>query len=222
MHKPEIDDLVARFRAELIAESQKYRGSKAVGAIGAFIVAIEAHRVHYAKKLAAIRVNADAVTDHLGNETELMIDAMVQREIQRVRTAGCVELNPELCNDQQPPQSDRPDELIRETQNVAPVGPEIVEEESGAEKYVSPDRREQRSDIERIMFLEEDQPESVAKNLHVAIESVASMSSEKIDRVISNALEGLRNIMPNEGERVIHDNHQLRQSEPRGNGDGAA
>jgi hypothetical protein len=97
-----------------------------------------------------------------------------------------------------------------------------VVEETGAEKYVPPDRREQRSDIERIMFLEESQADPVAENLNAAVQSVASMSSEQIDRVIGNALEGLRSVMRNDSERVGDENHQSRQPEPRGSGDEAA
>jgi hypothetical protein len=221
MHKSEIENLVALFRADLIAESLKYHGSKAVGAVGSFVAAIESHRTRYAKKFAAIRVNADAATNHLINESERTVDALALQEIQRARDTGCVELNHELSADQQPPQSQGTVELIRESQsNVAPVVKEIVAEETGAEKYVSPDRREQRNDIERIMFLEESQADPVAENLNAAVQSVATMSSEEIDRVISNALEGLRSIMPNNGERV--GDYRSRQSELRGSGDEAA
>jgi hypothetical protein len=193
MHKSEIENLVALFRVELIAESLKYQGSKAVGAVGSFVAAIESHRTRYAKKLTKIRAEADAATNHLANETEQAIDALAQQEIQRVRSAGRIELNPELAPDQQPPQSQGTVELIGESQsNVAPTGPEIVAGESGTEKYVPPDRREQRSDIERIMFLEESQADPVAENLNAAVQAVASMSSDEIDRVITNALEALQ------------------------------
>jgi hypothetical protein len=194
MHKSEIENLVALFRVELIAESLKYQGSKAVGAVGSFVAAIESHRTRYAKKLTKIRAEADAATNHLANETEQAIDALAQQEIQRVRSAGRIELNPELAPDQQPHQSQGKVELIiRESQrNVAPVGSEIVAEESGTEKYIPPDRREQRSDIERIMFLEESQADPVAENLNAAVQAVASMSSDEIDRVITNALEALQ------------------------------
>jgi hypothetical protein len=224
MHKSEIENLVAAFRAELIADSLKYQGSKAVGAVGSFVAAVESHRTRYAKRFSEIRVNADATINYLANETERTIDALAQQEIQRARDMGRVELNPELSPDQQPHQSQGTVELIiRESQrNVAPVGSEIVAEESGTEKYIPPDRREQRSDIDRIMFLEESQADPVAGNLNAAVQSVASMSLEEIDRVINAALEGLRSIMPNDGERVGDENHQSRQSEPRGNGDEAA
>jgi hypothetical protein len=223
VHKSEIENLATGFRAELIAESLKYRGSNAVGAVGSFAAAIELHRTRYAKKLAKIRAEGDAATNYLANETEQTIDALAGQEIQRARDTGRVELNPELSPDQQTPQSQGRVELIRESQrNIAPMGLEIVAEESSAEKYIPPDRREQRSDIERIMFLEESQADPVAENLNAAVQSVASMASEEIDRVINTALEGLRNIVPNDGERVGDANHQSRQSEPRGSGNEAA
>jgi hypothetical protein len=223
MHKSEIENLVVQFRAELIADCLKYQGSKAIGAVGSFVAAIELHRTHYAKKIAAIRVNADAATNYLANEAEQTIVSLALQEIQRARDTGRVELNPELSPEQQPPQSQGTVELIRESQsNVAPVELGIVAEESSAEKYILPDRREQRSNIERIMFLEEGQADPVAENLNAAVQSVASMSSEEIDQVINTALEGLRSIMPNDPEGVGDENHQLRQSEPRGNGNEAA
>jgi hypothetical protein len=220
MHKSEIENLAIGFSVELIAERLKYRGS---GALGAFVTAIEAHRARYAKKFCTIRVDADAATIALANETERTIDALARQEIQRARNAGRVELSPELSTDQQPPQSHATVEPIRESKrNVAPVGLEIMAEESDPEKYAPPDRREQRSDIERIMFLEQSQADPTAENLNVAVQFVVTMPSEEIDRVISSALEGLRDTMPNEDEGVSRENYQLRQSEPHGNGDGAA
>jgi hypothetical protein len=145
------------------------------------------------------------------------------QEIQRARDTGCVELNPDLSSEQQLPQSQGTVELIRGSQSdVVPVGLEIVAEESGEEKYIPPDRREQRNKIERIMFLEEIQADPVAENLNAAVQSVASMSSEEIDRVINTALGGLRSIMPNDREGMTDENHQSRQSEPGGNGNEAA
>jgi hypothetical protein len=223
MHKSEIENLVTQFRAELIADCLKYQGSKAIGAVGSFVAAIESHRTRYAKKFAEIRVNADAAINYLANETERTIDSLALEEIRRARDTGRVELNPEFSLEQRPPQSQGTVELIRESQsNVAPVGLEIAAKKSGGEKYIPPDRREQRSNIERIMFLEESQADPVAENLNAAVQSVASMASEEIDRVINTALEGLRNIVPNDGERVGDANHQSRQSEPRGSGNEAA
>jgi hypothetical protein len=219
MYRPEINNLVAQFRGDLIAECERYRGSKAVGAVGAFIASIEAHRAEYAKKLASICMSADAATNNLCNEIKRTIDDLAQQEIQRVRAAGRVELNPEWGPDQRPPQPRSTAELIKEPQrNLAPVERKIIAEESTTEKYNPPDRREQRSDIERIMILEEGETAPIAENLHAAVETVASMSSAEIDRVIGNALDGLRANKPDEDERVSHDTHQLR-SKRSGNGD---
>jgi hypothetical protein len=239
MHKSEIENLANGFRAELIAESLKYRGSEALGAVGAFVTAIEGHRALYAKKIRTIRLDADAATLALANETEQTINALAQQEIQRARNVGRVELNPELSTDQQPPQSHATVEPIRESKrDVAPARLEIMAEESDpekyappdrrerrsdmaeesdSEKYVPPDRREQQSDIERIMFLD-----PTAENLNGAVQFVATMPLEEVDRVISSALEGLRDMMPDEGARVSRGSHQLRRSEPRGSGDGVA
>jgi hypothetical protein len=104
VHKSEIENVAAGFRAELISVSLKYRGSKAVGAVGSFVAEIEAHRAGYAKKFATIHVGANAATIALADETERKIDALAQQEIQRVRNAGRVELIPELPPDQHPPQ----------------------------------------------------------------------------------------------------------------------
>jgi hypothetical protein len=200
--KSQIENLVALFRVELIAESLKYQCSTAIGTIGSFVATIEAHRTRYAKELITIGVDADTATTHLASEIERTIEALARQEIRRARDTGRVELNPELSPDQQTPQSQGRVELIRESErNIAPVGLEIVAEEAGAKKYVAPDRREQRSDVERIMFQEESQAGAVAENVNPVIESVASMPSEEIDRVIDNTLKGLRSIMPGYGER---------------------
>ena len=215
VHKSEIENVAAGFRAELISVSLKYRGSKAVGAVGSFVAEIEAHRAGYAKKFATIRVGADAATIALADETERKIDAMAQQEIQRVRNAGRVELIPELPPDQHPPQphatvdpitnkENRKKRMptLREARNVAPVGLEIMAKESGPEKYAPPDRHAQQRDIERIMFLQWSQADPAndpaAENLKAAVQRVPSMSLDEIDQV----MEGVRNMMPKEDECV--------------------
>jgi hypothetical protein len=89
--KAEIEDLAFRFCNEVKAEILKHRGSKAVGVVGSFVVNIEAYRAHYAKKLDAIRADADAATVFLADEVGREIDALAAKEIRRVRDAGCVE-----------------------------------------------------------------------------------------------------------------------------------
>jgi hypothetical protein len=93
--------------------------------------------------------------------------------------------------------------------NVAPVGIETMVEEPGPEKYAPPNRRvpEKGSDVERIAFLRQQRSEadpangSAAENLNAVVQRVASVSLEEIDRVI-RALEGVRDMMRKEGERV--------------------
>jgi hypothetical protein len=89
--KAEIEDLALSFRNEVKAEILKHRSSTAVGVIGNFIVNIEAHRARYAKKLHAIRVDADAATVFLADEVGREIDSLAEKEIKRVRDAGRVE-----------------------------------------------------------------------------------------------------------------------------------
>jgi hypothetical protein len=82
-------------------------------------------------------------------------------------------------------------------------------EKSGPEKYAPPDRRapEKRSDAEHIAFLRQQRGEttptneSPTENLNGVIQRVAGDSMEEIDRVI-RALEGVRDIIRDEGERV--------------------
>ena len=83
-------------------------------------------------------------------------------------------------------------------------------EESGPEKYAPPDRRraaETRNDVERIAFLRQQQMkadpanDSPVGNLNAMVQRAASTSLEEIDRVI-RALEGVRDMVRNEGERV--------------------
>jgi hypothetical protein len=82
-------------------------------------------------------------------------------------------------------------------------------EESGPEKYAPSNRRapEKGSDAERIAFLRQQQSQanpanpSAAQELNAAVRRVASTSLEEIDRVI-RALEGVRDMIRNEGERV--------------------
>jgi hypothetical protein len=211
VHKPEIENLAARFRAELISVSLKYRGSKAVGAVGGFVADVEAHRAGYVKKFATIRVGADAATIVLADETERKIDALAQQEIQRVRNARRVELNPELPPYQHPPQSHATVDPItnkrnrkkrlptagRGAPNVAPVGLEIMAKESGPEKYAPPDRHAQQRDIERIMQWNQADPanDPAAENLNAAVQRVPSVSSDEIDQVIISTLEGARDMM---------------------------
>lgn len=87
----EFEDLAARFHADVAVEISKHRGSNAVGALGDFIVAIDAHRAAYAKKLDTIRADADTPTIALANEIQLKIDALASKLIQRARAAGRVE-----------------------------------------------------------------------------------------------------------------------------------
>ena len=81
-------------------------------------------------------------------------------------------------------------------------------EETGPQKYAPPDRRapEQGSDVERIAFLRQQRSQANSANdpaaqLNAVVNRVASASLEEIDRVI-RALEGVRDMMRNEGERV--------------------
>jgi hypothetical protein len=207
VRKSEIENLAAGFRAEVIAEIVKHRGSKALGVVGGFIANIEAHRGRYARKLATIRVGADPATITLASETERKTDALAKQEIQRVRAAGRVELNPDeedLSLAQQPPHAIVDPSPL----NVAPVGEETMAEETGPQKYAPPDRRapEQGSDVERIAFLRQQRSQANSANdpaaqLNAVVNRVASASLEEIDRVI-RTLEGVRDMMREEGERV--------------------
>jgi hypothetical protein len=207
VRKSEIENLAAGFRAEVIAEIVKHRGGKALGVVGGFIANIEAHRGRYARKLATIRVGADPATITLASETERKTDALAKQEIQRVRAAGRVELNPDeedLSLAQQPPHAIVDPSPL----NVAPVGEETMAEETGPQKYAPPDRRapEQGSDVERIAFLRQQRSQANSANdpaaqLNAVVNRVASASLEEIDRVI-RTLEGVRDMMREEGERV--------------------
>ena len=81
-------------------------------------------------------------------------------------------------------------------------------EKSGPETYAPPDRRppDKRSDVERIAFLRQQRSHANSANdpaaqLNAVVNRVASASLEEIDRVI-RTLEGVRDMMRNEGERV--------------------
>ena len=82
-------------------------------------------------------------------------------------------------------------------------------EQSGPERYAPTNRRtpENGGDVERIAFLRQQQREpppatgSAAENLNAIVQRVASTSLEEIDKVI-RALEGVRDMMRKEGERV--------------------
>ena len=160
-------------------------------------------------KCSAIRVGADAATITLANGTERKIDALAQQVTQRVRTAGRVELNTEedLPLAQKPPYA-IVDPISERPLNVAPEGEETMAEETGPEKYAPPDRRalENGSDVERIAFLRQQRSQANSANdpaaqLNAVVNRVASASLEEIDRVI-RTLEGVRDMMRNEGERV--------------------
>jgi hypothetical protein len=132
---------------------------------------------------------------------------LAKQEIQRVRAAGRVELNPDeedLSLAQQPPHAIVDPSPL----NVAPVGEETMAEETGPQKYAPPDRRapEQGSDVERIAFLRQQRSQANSANdpaaqLNAVVNRVASASLEEIDRVI-RTLEGVRDMMREEGERV--------------------
>jgi hypothetical protein len=91
--KAEIEDLAFGFRNQMKAEILKHRHSKAVGAVGSFIVDVEAHRAGYAKKLDAIRAGADASTVALADNIGREIDALAIKEIERMRAAHRVEFD---------------------------------------------------------------------------------------------------------------------------------
>ena len=82
-------------------------------------------------------------------------------------------------------------------------------EETGPQKYAPPDRRapeQGSSDVEHIAFQRQQRSQANSANdpaaqLNTVVNRVASASLEEIDRVI-RALEGLRDMMRNEGERV--------------------
>jgi hypothetical protein len=84
---------------------------------------------------------------------------------------------------------------------------DIMAEESGPEKYAPADRRvpERRSE-EHIERVSQQQRPTITANapaddLNVLVGRVANVSLAEIDRVIS-ALEGVRDMMRKEGERV--------------------
>ena len=82
-------------------------------------------------------------------------------------------------------------------------------EKSGPETYAPPDRcpPDKRSDVERIAFLRQQRSHAASTNgpaaedLNAVVRRVAGDSMEEIDRVI-RALENVRDMMRNEGERV--------------------
>jgi hypothetical protein len=82
-------------------------------------------------------------------------------------------------------------------------------EKSGPETYAPPDRRppEKRSDVEHIVFLRQQRTEAGpangpdAEDLNAVVRRAAGDSMEEIDQVI-RALESVREMMRNEGERV--------------------
>jgi hypothetical protein len=100
--KAEIEEVAFRFRNEMKAEILKHRGSNAVGVVGSFVVNVETHRAHYAKKLDAIRAGADEATVFLADEVGREIDALATKEIKRVRDAGRVEFQPGAADHQIP------------------------------------------------------------------------------------------------------------------------
>ena len=129
------------------------------------------------------------------------------RLLGQVNAVGRVELNPDeedLSLAQQPPHAIVDPSPL----NVAPVGEETMAEETGPQKYAPPDRRapEQGSDVERIAYLRQQRSQANSANdpaaqLNAVVNQVASASLEEIDRVI-RVLEGVRDLMRNEGERV--------------------
>src|ERR1039457_7261938 len=82
-------------------------------------------------------------------------------------------------------------------------------EKSGPVTYAPPDRRpaDKRSDVERSASLRRQRSEPppangpAAEDLNAVVRRVAGDSIEEIDRVI-RALENVRDMMRNEGERV--------------------
>ena len=80
---------------------------------------------------------------------------------------------------------------------------------SGPEKFAPPERRtpEKRNDVERIPVLRQQRSEaapingSAVDDLNAVVRRVAGNFIEEIDRVI-RALENVRDMMRNEGERV--------------------
>ena len=82
-------------------------------------------------------------------------------------------------------------------------------ENSGPETYAPPERRpsEKRGDVERVAYLRQQRNEAApanspaAEDLNAVVRRVAGDFMEEIDRVI-RALENVRDMMRNEGERV--------------------
>ena len=82
-------------------------------------------------------------------------------------------------------------------------------EKAGPETYAPPERRpsEKRGDVERVAYLRQQRSEAAltngpaANDLNAVVRRVAGDFMEEIDRVI-RALEGVREMMRNEGERV--------------------
>ena len=80
-------------------------------------------------------------------------------------------------------------------------------EQYGVDKYAPPSRRApERGNEETVAFPRQQQsqpnpPNSQAEDLNALVQRVASVSIEEIDRVI-RALQGVRELMRKEGERV--------------------
>ena len=81
-------------------------------------------------------------------------------------------------------------------------------EQRTPEQYAPPDRRApgKLGDIERVAFLRQQRSEAVSANdpaadLNAVVQRVAGTSLDEIDRVI-HLLEGVRDMMRNEGQRV--------------------
>jgi hypothetical protein len=90
-------------------------------------------------------------------------------------------------------------------------GVKNMAEESGPEKYAPPELRppEKRSEVEHNAFLRQQRSQANSANdpaaqLNEAVQRVAGVSLEEIDRVI-RALEGVRDMMRKEGERVTRE-----------------
>ncbi|HEY1474327.1 MAG TPA: hypothetical protein VGF53_09620 [Pseudolabrys sp.] len=85
-------------------------------------------------------------------------------------------------------------------------------EQPGPEIFAPPERRpsEKRGNVERVAFLHQQRSETDPANgpavgdLNAVVMRVAGDSMEEIDRVI-RALEDVRDMMRNEGERVVRE-----------------
>ncbi len=84
-------------------------------------------------------------------------------------------------------------------------GADKLAQASSPDQYAPPDRRppEKLADVEHLAVLRQQRSETGAdaENLEAVIRRVAGASIEEIDRVI-HELEGVRNILRNEGDRV--------------------